>query len=475
MLQNIVNGNRRVRFAARVASRKRSRKKPILLYMSSPGEDSPATLRQSPSIRNPRDWRGNSSRLAAFRESRSSQALYYILLFLLFFWLLYLRRSAQLLHPQVWDEDGTQVIPGLLVHGWKSLFYPVNGYLIFVPKVISAVSLSISGLYYPMVSTILAWIFVAGVCVAISVCPIALRGGPLLGVFTLLIPSDPEVFGIPLYTFWWASLLLFLVALWNPRSTGIKWRFTFIILGGLSSPIIFLVTPFLVLRAILFRQKHGEMAMLVAALLCCSAQAVAMLHSVAPLTAGLLNAHNLKQVLPKLIGGYLVGNFVRTTDHLVWIATSVFLAFVLLLIPFFRRRPWYLYLIALWCGTVYFIASRVDLSILHLRVSGPRYFFLPFVLLAWFLVSVLSEGEHFGIRAFAAVLLFASILNMLPVRSRPQRDFHWSEQLADCGRADPFPMEISFDGLRPWFVQVNRSECRALQQAGWIHLNSPVR
>ena len=344
--------------------------------MSSPGEDSPATLRQQPSIRNSREWRGDSGRIAALRESRSNQALYYILLFLLFFGLLYLRRSAQLLHPQVWDEDGTQVIPGLLVHGWKSLFYPVNGYLIIVPKVISAVSLSISGLYYPMVSTILAWTFVAGVCVAISVSPIALRGGPLLGIFTLLIPSDPEAFGIPLYTFWWASLLLFLVTLWNPRSTGITWRLTFIILGGLSSPIIFLVTPFILLRAILLRQKRAETAILVAALLCCSAQAVAMLHPAAPLAAGLLNAHNLKQVLPKLIGGYLVGNFVRTTDHLVWIATGVFLTFLLLLIPFFRTRPWYLYLIALWCGTVYFIASRVDFSILQPRISGPRYFFL---------------------------------------------------------------------------------------------------
>ncbi len=448
--------------------------KPILQVMPSPGEDSPSNTRQPPSIPNSSEWRRNSRQIA-FRERLPNRAFYYFLLFLLFFLLLYWRRSAQLLHPQVWDEDGTQIIPGLLVHGWKSLFYPVNGYLIFVPKLISAVSLSISGLYYPLISTILAWIFVVGVCMAISLSPIMLRGGPLLALFTLLVPCDPEVFGIPLYTFWWASLLLFLVALWDPKSTDLKWRLAFTVLGGLSSPMIFLLAPFLVLRVFLLKQKFREFTILITALFCCSAQTLAMLHASAPLTVGLPNTHNLKEILPKFIGGYLAGNFVRTTDHLIWIAAAIFLVFLAWLSPFVLRRPAYMFLIALWCGAAYIIASRVDLSILQTRVSGPRYFFLPFVLLAWFLVSVLSEAERYGLKWFAAALLLASVLNMWPVRSRAQRDFHWAEQLANCGQADPFSMAISFDGQRPWFVQLNRSECQALQQAGPIRLSSPER
>lgn len=61
----------------------------------------------------------------------------------------------------------------------------------------------------------------------------------------LLVPTDREVFGVCLYTFWWTSFLLFLVVLWNERSQDIRWRLVSVLLGGLSSPVIFLITPFL--------------------------------------------------------------------------------------------------------------------------------------------------------------------------------------------------------------------------------------
>jgi hypothetical protein len=135
---------------------------------------------------------------AATSGTSARPALYYAALFLLFFFLLYLRRPAQLLHPQVWDEDGTQIVPGLIDHGLKSLFYPVNGYLVLVPKLISAISLSISGVHYPLVSTVITWIFISWVCLEIATSQTWLCGGALLGIATLLIPSDPEAFGSPL-------------------------------------------------------------------------------------------------------------------------------------------------------------------------------------------------------------------------------------------------------------------------------------
>lgn len=184
-----------------------------------------------------------------------------------------------------------------------------------------------------------------------------------------------------------------------------------------------------------------------------------------------MSAGNLQQILPKFVGGYFTGNFVRTTNHLVWIATAVFGAFVLFALPFLYRRPRYGCLVILWCGTVYLVARRVDLSTLQARDAGPRYFFLPFVLLAWFLMSVLVESGRMRLKLFAAVLLFSSLLNMWPVRSRPQNDFHWAEQVANCAESDPFPLQVSKNGLTSWVVPLSASECRALQRAGWIHLS----
>ncbi len=413
------------------------------------------------------------SKLSKFRRRAFQEpTVRYLLLVALFFSLLYMRRSVQLLHPQVWDEDGTQVLPALLDHGLKSLFYPVNGYLILVPKLISAISLGISGIYYPAVSTIITWGFIVGVCLAIAVCPTWLKWGTLLGVATLLVPTDPEVFGIPLYSFWWASLLLFLTVLWDEKSTDLKLRMCFVLLGGLSSPIIFLVAPFLVGRAAIFRTKRQETIIAALALFCCSLQAFALLHSAGNLSSGKIDERSLRYVMPKFLGGYLAGNFDRTTNNLVWFATGAFIVFLFMTVPFLSRRPRYVSLLGLWGGAIYLIARRVDLSLLQTRFGAPRYFFLPFVLVSWFLVSVLAESERRDIKVLASLLLLISVLNMLPVRSRPQRDFRWQEEICLCGGFAEYSIPISYDGQTSWSLKVNQRQCAALQHAGLINVGS---
>ncbi len=406
------------------------------------------------------------------RRAFHKPAVRYLFLIALFFSLLYVRRSIQLLHPQVWDEDGTQVLPALLDHGLKSLFYPVNGYLILVPKLISAISLAVSGIYYPLVSTIITWAFIVGVCVAIAVCPIWLKWGTLLGMATLLIPTDPEVFGIPLYSFWWASLLLFLTVLWDEKSTDLKLRACFVLLGGLSSPIIFLVAPFLIGRAIIFRTKRQEKVIAALALFCCSCQGIALFHSAGNLSSGNIDERSLRYVMPEFLGGYLVGNFNRTSNNLVWFATGFFVSFFLMTIPFLSKRPRYLTLLGLWGGAIYLIGRRVDLSLLQTRFGAPRYFFLPFVLVSWFLISVLAESERRDIKWLTSLLLLISVLNMLPVRTRPQTDFHWKEAVYLCSGFVEYPIPISFDGRTSWVLKVNRQQCAALQHAGLINIGS---
>jgi len=90
---------------------------------------------------------------------------------------------------------------------------------LLVPKLITISAASISFSQYPLISTLLAWGVTLAVCYIIATAPIQLRGGLLLAVACLLVPSDPEVFGLPLYTFWWVSILLFVVVFWNQQST----------------------------------------------------------------------------------------------------------------------------------------------------------------------------------------------------------------------------------------------------------------
>lgn len=394
----------------------------------------------------------------------------YGLLFVLFFALLYMRRSPQLLHPQVWDEDGTRIIPGFLDHGLASLAFPVGGYLVLVPKLISGISLAISGVYYPVVSTIVTWLVILAICIGISESPLWIKGGPLLAICVFLIPSDPEVFGIPLYTFWWASLLLYLVVLWDENSADTKSRIVYTLLGGLSSPIIYLVTPFLMIRAVLFRRNRREFAILATALLCCLLQALTTVHFVNyTITHAEPTRRSLHDALPKFIGEFLVGNYRHATISLVWFAAGLFLMFVLFAIPFLRSRPRYFFLVGLWIGTVCLVAKRIDLSLLHPRLAGPRYFFLPFVLLSWFLVGVLVESRRNDLKLCAAAFLLFSALNMFPVRSHTQQDFHWAQHVSQCAQSDRYTIPISYDGQTTWSLEVNHAECMTLQRAGFIH------
>jgi hypothetical protein len=382
--------------------------------------------------------------------------------------LLFARRSAQLLHPQVWDEEGTKIIPDLLYHGFLSLVHPINGYLIIVPKVIVGLSLTVSSLFLPLISTVLAWLFIGGVCVAIAVSPTWLKGGVLVCLATLLIPSDPEIFGIALYSFWWASLLLFLVVLWHEESTILWWRVVFVVAGGLSSPVIFLITPFLGMRLLLFKLKRQEALVFGTAVFACIIQAVAMHNAAEPLARSTITLAKLKLAAPQFLGSYLVGNWPHKTDNLLWLAAGMILAFAVATVPFLIERPKYLFLIGLWIGTMLLSAARVDLSIINQQFSGPRYFFFPFALLSWYLVVILMEGGWNGIRWAAGLLLIASIANAVPVLSRSHEDFQWAEHVVSCGWFADYSIPVSFDGRNPWFLDLTHDQCELLQHAGLI-------
>lgn len=385
-----------------------------------------------------------------------------------FFLLLFLRRSAQLLHPQVWDEDGTQIIPGFLNHGLMSFGYPVNGYLVTVPKLIIGASMTVSSLFLPLVSTVVTWLFIVGVCVAIAVSPTWLKGRMLICLVTLLVPTDPEVFGIPLYSFWWASLLLFLVVLWDERSSDIGWRLIFVLIAGLSSPVIFLVTPFLAIRTLLFKPRVREAIVLSTAAACCVIQGIASHNSIQPMAHGAINAYNLRLIVPTFVGSYLVGDFPHTTEKLLWFSAGLLVAFLVGTTSFVIERPSYLFLLGLWIGAILLSTARVDLLSIHPRLGGPRYFFFPYVLLSWYLVSVLVEGSGSGIKWAAGALLLLSTLNTFHALSRSHYDFRWTDHVVSCSRFDHYAIPISFDGYKPWFLDLDRDHCELLQHWGLI-------
>ncbi len=63
--------------------------------------------------------------------------------------ILVLRTWPRLLSPAVWCEDGTHCLVGFVKLGLRDLMNPVNGYYIFIPKGISAISFSPLAHFFP--------------------------------------------------------------------------------------------------------------------------------------------------------------------------------------------------------------------------------------------------------------------------------------------------------------------------------------
>jgi hypothetical protein len=381
----------------------------------------------------------------------------------LFFLLLYARRHEVLVSPNVWNEDGPQIMTGFIDKGPAAFLDPVNGYYVLVPKVISAISLAVSFSRYPLISTVLAWIFIVAVVLVVSSNRTMLKGGVLLGIATLLVPCNPEVFGLPLYTFWWASLLLFLVALWRPERHDVAERLAYVAAGGLSSPVIFVVTPVLLVRAFVFRSERRERVVALAATVCTVIQAIPAL-----IDSGKTAATNLAAIslaVPKFLGGFLIGNLGAFDNPPLLAAAGgamiVLTAFLLLRRP---RDGTYWTLVYLWAATVVATAARMDLAFIHPTLAGPRYFFLPFVLEAWLIVQFIFDASSAPARLGAAGMLVLAFVNMIPAAGRSQDDLDWIEGVRSCPYFPYYALPIQADGTArgAWIMPITGAQCASL-------------
>ena len=382
------------------------------------------------------------------------------LLFVGFFLLAASRRWQQFTCPQVWCEDG-EVMAGFARLGWREFLVPVNGYLILAPKLLTGAVLALSLPWYPLLSTVLATAFSALVGVAVSTAPTNLRLRTLCALGLFLVPSNPEVFDLPLYALWWAPVLLLLVALWDEDDPRLGLRLLFLVLGGLSSPFIVVVVPALAIRALARPRAPVGWALAGVGAAAAVVQAGFLLRgtgAVAPTGAALG-----RFVVPKFCGWYVAGNF-SPDPRLLWALGLGILALLAAQLPAGGRRPASWILTYLWAGSIAASVLRVDPAVLHPAAAGPRYFFLPFVTTTWLLLQQVARPGPRGLRLAAALAAGAAVANAVPVWSRRHVDLEWRAQVRSARCFPSYGMLIESDGLREhaWGL--------ALPQEQWLKL-----
>jgi hypothetical protein len=400
--------------------------------------------------------------VAALSRDIRRAGYYPAILFAILLGALLLRCWPRLLAPQVWAEDGILVLHDFIREGWGTFFRPVNGYWQLIDKLISALALRISFYHYPLLSGGLSCLFSVSVGLAVALSPTRLRGRSLCALALFLVPTDAEVFGLPLYAFWWAGVLLLLLALWDEKAPRPGWRIGFLLLGGLSSPLVLAILPVLYWRALRHRGIRIEQWLSLLATLVALLQISFMLagdpvRHPAP-------AAMAQYVVPRFLGAFLVGNIGGSLWSL-WLAGLVVVAGVC---AWLRRdiangERWvllYLLMVAIALSAV-----RVDAAGLGGGAPSPRYLFYPFVLLMWIFVQSYAAYTHFLHRGLLVVIGAVAVANLLPVMTRFHVDLDWQAHVRSCRLFPEYRIPVEIDGVQVspgWSIALPGADCDAL-------------
>lgn len=392
-------------------------------------------------------------------------------LFLLFLLLGVSRRVYQLQYPDVWDEDGYRFIPGIINKGIASVIEPLNGYILLVPRLLSLLSLQISFYNYALISSVFSFILIALVALAVAKSPTMLKGKLWCALALLFIPTDPEVFGLSLYTFWWTSVLLFLLVLWDEQDSSIFQRTLYMVAGGLSSPVIVALLPLFYWRSYTFRTRPAEHFESLLATVIAGFQLQYILSSASSRIPSFRSM--LEHLIPKFFGAFVVGNLKGHASWIFGLAVMVLVAFWMYDSRFRLRYSTRFVLLYLLAASIALSIIRVDPAVIHQRLAGPRYFFYPYLVLFWVLIQIGFTRKWYGYLACAFIV--TAMLNALPVWARSHDDLHWRDHVLSSYFFPHYTFPIQSNGNRAvaWRLTLSANQYSALLEKERFHSTGP--
>jgi|EP01132_Coremiostelium_polycephalum_P009504 hypothetical protein len=339
-----------------------------------------------------------------------------------------LRRPDQISFPEVWNEDGLFIIPQVIERGFMAIFEPVNGYLILPSRLITYIALFISFEHYPVISTIIGIAAQAACVAAVAASPTYLRGRILCAVMMVILPMNAEVYALPQYTFWWTTCLLFLALIWRPGEALIL-RYTFILIGSLSSPTCIILLPLFALRAVLTKRwrEDGLSFLLVAV------GVVIQLYYVMIGDPAKTENIELADIIPAISVFFGGMSFVASTwmELSVALGTAALLLFGVLAVQSDTRFAYVLLGLALG-ATIGSSLLRVPIEMISPVGNGPRYFFFPLVLMSWMLVWLIFSASSI-VRGVAVIVVLGWIPVTIHNFQRGQDRLEaWSEAVSRC-------------------------------------------
>lgn len=417
-----------------------------------------------------------------------NRLLMFLILVIFSLVILYFRRPVQFLNPYPLTEDATVILNDYLINGWGSLAQTVNGYYILSSKLINLISYEISFWHYPAIASALTQMFIIAVICAIAFAPTHLKAPYWCAVMTLLVKTGAECFGTPLYSFWWAGLLLVLVVIW--RNNAKPWlRIGLLLFGGFSSPLIVVATPLLIALAI-YKRNRNDIICAAVSLIPCIIQAYAIINYVpdTPVPPLVISGENLIYVIRAFFGSFVV----LTEYNNRWL---LFYGIVLIVITIGWGIKWrchglkafidnnlFFLLLLVWLAAA--IASSVTrypemFSMdMHPFFSVHRYLFYPFIILTWLTIWMICKLKNNSYKLAIKMFLILILVNFIVegawhgMMGPSTTKYNWYEQLALALQSpEPYPLPTHSGGQHTREYALRSLDVQKLIEQSWFYSN----
>lgn len=339
--------------------------------------------------------------------------------------ILLIRKADSLTNPQFWAEDGVIFFFQQYEHGPTTILQPYEGYFLLIPRLIAL----FTDLLFPysMVPTVYNFssLLITLLVVASVFSPrLSIKNKLLFAITPVLIPHfNNEVF-LNISNLQWITALLLVITLikkepdlkYGNKYLQITFDVSILILCGLTGPFLLLLFPLFIWKWFRNKIPYNFYNLIIITLISLP-QLSFILQS--PLILGNANStltiptlSNL-ETYSALIGYKIFGNLFLGS-HLPYFMNHDLLSLLyiglifVLTIQAVKSRS-FIHLTFLYIHVVILLASvyKVNPEALILPGGGTRYFYLPHIMIVWYLIVLLGQTPKIWKNALLAIALLA--------------------------------------------------------------------
>lgn len=393
------------------------------------------------------------------QKKTSILAVFIIVILILMF-----RRFDGFTNPQLWAEDGTVFLQQYTEMGVKSLITPYAGYLHTIPRLIVFCFglLSINLIYIPLLYSITCVVFMLLLAYRFlkSADELSLQNKVLFATVFLYVPLGTEIFMNVTNLIWFTALYMvdFLLVGYKQYESS-RYKLTIAValfVVALTGPFSLLLSPIIVLiillerKTISFKQLTPMILIMIGGviqLICIKTSG----NGISRAISGNPEKYHLLKLIELNIGDLAfaskglwpeMGSGLKTIISMLLFGGLLYLigrAYVKINL---QRKYILIAAPIVFLGS--FVVSFWPMETIALAFGCPRYYFVPYVCIAWIFVIGLDKtivAKDIAIYGFYFLLHAKSMRGALP-------DKEWKKQVTEYQNGQRTQIDINPDGWK---------------------------